>query len=287
MELNWVREFNKLMSLMNEKESYFSGGKFISLIREFDNFHPDYYQYIEYRQSKGLSTSRKDYFYDILMNFSEETRKKIFNRFYEEIKDMKGTPKQKHEEGLLFWNSQKSEQIEETKSSEDLGITYETIDNPKVFISYSWDDEDHKQWVLDLSKRLFENGVEVILDRYELKPGKNMIHFMEQAVPKADKVLTIFTPNFKLKAESRSGGVGFEYSIMNSELYNSIADNKKFIPILRRGSFSESIPNFIQQFIAIDMVEDSQFESKLSELLLAIYDKPQVEKPQIGKSPFN
>ncbi|MNW93005.1 SEFIR domain protein [compost metagenome] len=67
--------------------------------------------------------------------------------------------------------------------------------NTVVFISYSWDDEDHKNWVLNLTKRLFETGVKVILDRYKLKPGNNMLHFMDTAIPKDDKVLITFTPN--------------------------------------------------------------------------------------------
>jgi hypothetical protein len=170
-------------------------------------------------------------------------------------------------------------EIEESTSNE-------TIDSPTVFISYSWDNEEHNQWILNLSTRLFDNGVQVILDRYELKPGSNMIHFMEQAIPKADKVLLIFTPNYKTKAEGRTGGVGFEYSILNAELYKQIANNNKYIPILKTGSFDQSIPAFIQQFIAVDMTNETQFESKLNDLLLAIYDKPLVEKPKLGKSPF-
>jgi hypothetical protein len=47
--------------------------------------------------------------------------------------------------------------------------------------------DEHNNWILNLSKRLFDNGVQVILDRYELKPGSNMMHFMEQSIPKADK----------------------------------------------------------------------------------------------------
>jgi len=166
-------------------------------------------------------------------------------------------------------------------------VNTETIENPTVFISYSWDNDEHTNWILNLAKRLFDNGVQVILDRYELKPGSNLMHFMEQAIPKADKVLLIFTPNYKRKAEGREGGVGFEYSILNNELYRQIANNKKYIPVLKSGTFDDSIPSFIQQFIAVDMTNDSLFESKLNELLLSIYDKPLIDKPKLGKSPFN
>lgn len=160
------------------------------------------------------------------------------------------------------------------------------VSSPTVFISYSWDDEAHKDWILNLTKRLFDKGVNVLLDRMELRPGKNMIHFMESSIPKSNKVLIVFTPNYKLKAEKRQGGVGFEYSILNAELYNQITTNEKYIPILKSGNFSESIPAFMQQFIGIDMTKSEAFEEKFNELVYAIYDKPQIEKPKIGINPF-
>jgi hypothetical protein len=86
----------------------------------------------------------------------------------------------------------------------------------KVFISYSWDDEIHKTWVLKIADKLVCNGIFVYLDRYDLKAGKDITHFMENSLKYADKVLLIMTPNFKNKAEKRKGGVGHETSIGNS-----------------------------------------------------------------------
>lgn len=81
------------------------------------------------------------------------------------------------------------------------------MENPKVFISYSWDSDEHKTWVLNLANTLVANGVDVTLDQYELQLGRNLTHFMERAVQDADKVILIMTKNFKLKAEDRKGGV--------------------------------------------------------------------------------
>lgn len=39
---------------------------------------------------------------------------------------------------------------------------------PTVFISYSHDNELHKNWVLQLATRLRSNGVDVLLDRWNL-----------------------------------------------------------------------------------------------------------------------
>ena len=121
----------------------------------------------------------------------------------------------------------------------------EGIDQPqfgrgKVFISYSWDSNKHRAWVLALANDLIKNGIEVILDQYELGIGGNLTLFMEKSVDEADKVLLILTENYKIKADNRSGGVGFEYSMINEELYSNQVDNQKFIPILKSGTNSFS-----------------------------------------------
>lgn len=94
-----------------------------------------------------------------------------------------------------------------------------------------------------------------------------MLHFMETAIPKADKVLIIFTQNYKLKAEKRQGGVGYEYSILNVALYNQMVNNTKYIPVLRAGTFQEGVPEFMQQFIAVDMTDPNKFEDMFNSLL--------------------
>ncbi len=282
MELNWVREFNKLFEAINVKGSptYFSGGRFIGLIREFDPTFADYYQFISDRQEKGLSTSRKNYYYDILIMFKEEIRKEIIIRIWEEVNNLgkKANQTQASENDFVF------EDLPVIEPQEP-AVTTDIIENPIVFLSYSWDNEDHKNWILSLAKKLTENGVEVLLDRYELVPGKNMLHFMQDALKRAHKVVMIFTPNYKLKADKKEGGVGYEYSILNVELYKTIVSNSKYIPVLKEGTVEKSIPDFIQQFVAIHMTDNYIFEEKINELLLAIYDKPQIEKPKIGKRP--
>jgi len=43
--------------------------------------------------------------------------------------------------------------------------------SPKAFISYSWDSDEHKAWVLQLATRLVNNGVDVTLDRWDIHLG--------------------------------------------------------------------------------------------------------------------
>lgn len=157
--------------------------------------------------------------------------------------------------------------------------------NPVVFISYSWDNEDHKEWVLALANKLCADGVDVKLDRYEAGLGTNLPYFMEDAIRLSNRVIIVFTPNYKNKADSRTGGVGYEYSIINNQVFNNILKNKRIIPVLRAGNINDSIPSFMQQYLHLNMGNDFDFENQYQELLRNIYLEPVVKKPRIGKKP--
>jgi hypothetical protein len=58
--------------------------------------------------------------------------------------------------------------------------------NPRVFISYSWDSDEHREWVLTLATRLRLDGVDVVLDEWNLGLGENRFHFMERSVVSAE-----------------------------------------------------------------------------------------------------
>jgi hypothetical protein len=153
-----------------------------------------------------------------------------------------------------------------------------------VFISYSWDGEEHKEWVLNLANLLVQNGVDVILDQYDLSAGNEMTYFMEKAMT-ADKILLILTPGYKTKADNRLGGVGYEYSMVTIEYYEKEPNKSKIIPILRNGDKDASCPLYVQSKLFHDMSIDEKFDSKLFELIKLIIDKPLVNKPAIGKLP--
>jgi hypothetical protein len=274
-KMNWIEIYNRLFELINvqgDASTYFSGPRFINTLKEFEQYHPDYTQYISLRNEQGKSTSRRIFYYDIIMELEESTRVAFVNRLLEMVE-----PFEKEKvipiKALIKGENPKIEKPKQEAIKEGV----ET-----VFISYSWDTEEHKKWVLDLADKLVKEGVNVILDRYELRPGKSLPHFVETAIKKADRILIVFTPNYKLKAEKRAGGVGYEYSIMNSELYKNQTNNERIIPVLRNGNSTDSIPEFMQQYIHIDMRNDEKYENSYTDLLREIYDEPEIVKPEIG-----
>jgi hypothetical protein len=53
---------------------------------------------------------------------------------------------------------------------------------PKVFISYSWEPVDNKVKTIALAERLVTNGVDVVIDVWDLKEGQDKYKFMEKMV---------------------------------------------------------------------------------------------------------
>lgn len=160
--------------------------------------------------------------------------------------------------------------------------------NPKVFISYSWHPEENKVRVQRLAERLIGDGVNVILDVWDLKNGQDKYVFMEQMVEDSEikKVLVICNKDYADKADSRKGGVGTESTIMSDEIYSK-ADQTKFIPIVFEKNENGEIckPHFLNSRIHIDMSTDKDYEHGYNQLLRDIYDKPLIKKPALGSMP--
>jgi len=64
---------------------------------------------------------------------------------------------------------------------------------PKIFISYSWTTPTHEDWVINLAERLVSDGIDVVIDKWDLKEGHDKYTFMESMVLSTDivKVLII------------------------------------------------------------------------------------------------
>ena len=161
------------------------------------------------------------------------------------------------------------------------------MENPKVFISYSWHPEENKIRVQRLAERLMQDGVNVILDIWDLKHGHDKYVFMEQMVkdPDIKKVLVICNEDYALKADARKGGVGTESTIMSGDIY-SLAEQTKLIPILMEWKNGEAcLPTFLKSRMYIDMSSNETYELGYDQLLRDIYSKPLLRKPALGKMP--
>jgi TIR domain len=157
------------------------------------------------------------------------------------------------------------------------------MSHPAVFISYSHDSQEHKLWVLNLATRLRNNGVDAMLDQWDLGPGGDLPHFMEQSISRSSRVLMICTERYVDKANAGTGGVGYEKMIMTSDLVARIGSNK-VIPIVRQSGLPR-LPIFVSSKLYIDLSTADKFETGFDQVLRELLNAPLFQKPPLGVAP--
>lgn len=156
---------------------------------------------------------------------------------------------------------------------------------PKVFISYSWDDEPHKDWVKAFATRLRSDGVDVTLDQWHLQPGDQLPAFMERAVRENDYVLIVCTPTYADRSNRRVGGVGYEGDIMTGEVFTS-RNERKFIPVWRLGAqWNLAAPSWLLAKYRIDLRGEPFSEQQYQDLLITLHGTRPVAPPIVPRRP--
>jgi hypothetical protein len=139
----------------------------------------------------------------------------------------------------------------------------------KVFISYSWDNDEHKLWVRELAARLRSDGIDVTLDQWHLIPGDQLPEFMERSVRESNHVLIICTPKYKERSNNRQGGVGYEGDIITAE-FMATRNHRIFIPILRKQTWENSAPNWLLGKYYIDLSTSPYSQRQYDDLLTTL-----------------
>lgn len=159
---------------------------------------------------------------------------------------------------------------------------------PKVFISYSWSSPEHQQWVVDLATQLRENGVDAILDKWDLKEGHDSIVFMERMVtdPGVQKVIIVSDRLYAERANDRRGGVGTETQIISPQIYAK-ADQDKFVAVVSEVDTDGKafLPAYYGSRIYINLSREDIYPENFEQLVRWIYGKPLFPKPPVGKPP--
>ena len=78
-ETNWDRAYNRLWKVVDNAIYYIKGSDFYKLILDlYDNIPPSYNEYIEERREKGISTSRVDYYKDLINLLDDDARYQFY-----------------------------------------------------------------------------------------------------------------------------------------------------------------------------------------------------------------
>ncbi|QDV23448.1 SEFIR domain-containing protein [Aureliella helgolandensis] len=159
---------------------------------------------------------------------------------------------------------------------------------PKCFMSYSWTTKQHATRVLELSTDLVENGVDVVLDKWDLREGHDANHFMETMVSDEAirKVILVCDHEYVRKANERTGGVGTETQIISPEVYRKSRQDKFVAVVFEKNPEGKPfLPAYYSSRIYIDLSTPTSHAENFEQLMRWIFDKPLYKKPQLGKMP--
>lgn len=156
--------------------------------------------------------------------------------------------------------------------------------NPKVFISYSWDSQEHMDWVTALANELRKTGIDAEIDEFITQRGTvNLNQMMIEKIRDTDYTLIVLTDKYTEKADSFKGGVGYETFLLVNEISNNI---EKIIPIMRfKGDVRKAIPFYLKGVTYINFSSDSDFCYKFEELKYKLLKKDRIEMEPLGEIP--
>ena len=137
----------------------------------------------------------------------------------------------------------------------------------------------------DLATYLLHNGIEVVLDQWDVDLGEDLGAFMENAIRRTDRVIAICTDAYVRKSNNGVGGVGYEKRICTAEILSDHENRRKFILVVRDVIGNEKIPAFFGAALYLDLSEDKDCPETRNELVRAIYDVPP-RKLAFGSSQF-
>ena len=157
--------------------------------------------------------------------------------------------------------------------------------NIKVFISYSWETNEHNTWVLKFASDLRRHGVDVILDQWDARLGDDLAFFMEQGLTSSNLVLCICSEQYVQKANTGTGGAGYEKRILSAEMING--DNRSFIiPIIKNNQAKMKVPTFLSG-IKYEDFDKNDYYSCYRNVLARICNEDLNAKPPLGHNPFD
>jgi cold shock CspA family protein len=152
-----------------------------------------------------------------------------------------------------------------------------------VFISYSHDSSEHSNKVLSLADRLRRDGLDCLLDQYEIAPNEGWPVWMTKCIRKADYVLLICTERYHHLSSgeevyAKGKGVKYETLLTYQNICENNSRNDRFIPVVFHQNDSGFIPEPLRSFQHYAIETDAGYE----DLYRRLTKQPRISKPERG-----
>ncbi|MBK1785504.1 toll/interleukin-1 receptor domain-containing protein [Prauserella sp. ASG 168] len=161
----------------------------------------------------------------------------------------------------------------------------------RVFISYTHDDDQHREAVRELATLLVDNGIEVDLDAWSEKHRHDWYVWATRGITEADFVLVIASAEYRRMGDGNGPAHlnlgGQSEAALLRELVQSRREEftKKILPVILPGHTVDEIPFFLQPYAATRYELDSITAEGAESLLRVIFGKPEHLPPPLGTPP--
>lgn len=159
--------------------------------------------------------------------------------------------------------------------------------HPKVFVSYSHGDENHRKRILRLAERLRADGFETMIDQYvEGTPPQGWPRWMLNQIDWADYILLVCTKTYYRRfrgheAPELGKGVDWEGAIITNELYDGKSVSHRFVPVIFDRKDSDYIPEPVRAFSFHILTSDEAY-GKLTDYLAGVAG---IQPAELGPPP--
>ena len=149
----------------------------------------------------------------------------------------------------------------------------DTTPRPSCFMSYAWGDDD--RWVRRLATDLRHAEVDVVLDRWDSRPGSDLGRYLDR-VAGCGFVVVVGTPALRRKyeAEDADAVVGRELELINLRLRQPGRYGRTVLPVLRDGDAHAALPPQLQTLVSLDFRDDELYFAQLLDLIWQLHGLP-------------
>ncbi|GLI00169.1 effector-associated domain 2-containing protein [Phytohabitans aurantiacus] len=161
----------------------------------------------------------------------------------------------------------------------------------RVFISYAHDSAEHIERVRAFWEFLRGCGIDAQLDLEAAARRQDWPEWMEQELTKADFVLVVASPQYKLRAGGQTApgvgrGVRHESVLLREWLYGDRPTwFPRILPVVLAGGNAEDLPAFLQPASATVYEIAALSVPGAEELLRVLTDQPRELAPALGPMP--
>ena len=143
---------------------------------------------------------------------------------------------------------------------------------PRVFISYSHDDEAHLARVLEVANHLRDQGVDAELDQFLVQPEEGWSTWAERQMAEAEAVLLIFTPRYrqawdKEPTATRDPNSAWQAHLARQHLVSAGARSRRFIPTYLGPGGSVNVPPALADWTAYELATEAGRSSLVRRLV--------------------